>query len=198
MYAYITTYAECEECILLYPKFEDISHSYWKLNQNIGDKKILISEISLESYEKSKEELFITVMNDVIKEESEYLDYFFDKSYDNLKGYLEKFILQIKKRYAKEEQNSMQFILRMAYMPPLHLKEEVINNFNIYFLKLENLIKDLFLEDLFLEEKANMATLSFMNMLNGLLVTLIYGGCERFDLKFKASWKVYWAGLNKE
>ena len=43
-----------------------------------------------------------------------------------------------------------------------------------------------------------MATLSFMNMLNGLLVTLIYGGCERFDLKFKASWKVYWAGLNKE
>lgn len=58
MYAYITTYTECEECILLYPKFEDISHSYWKLNQNIGDKKILISEISLESYEKSKEELF--------------------------------------------------------------------------------------------------------------------------------------------
>ena len=157
-----------------------------------------IKKQSIYSHFKSKEELFITVMNDVIKEESEYLDYFFDKSYDNLKGYLEKFILQIKKRYAKEEQNSMQFILRMAYMPPLHLKEEVINNFNIYFLKLENLIKDLFLEDLFLEEKANMATLSFMNMLNGLLVTLIYGGCERFDLKFKASWKVYWAGLNKE
>ena len=58
MYAYITTYTECEECILLYPKFEDIIHSHWKLNQNIGDKKILISEISLESYEKSKEELF--------------------------------------------------------------------------------------------------------------------------------------------
>mgnify|MGYP001474870452 CR=1 FL=1 len=149
-----------------------------------------IKKQSIYSHFKSKEELFITVMNDVIKEESEYLDYFFDKSYDNLKGYLEKFILQIKKRYAKEEQNSMQFILRMAYMPPLHLKEEVINNFNIYFLKLENLIKDLFLEDLFLEdlfleEKANMATLSFMNMLNGLLVTLIYGGCERFDLKFR-------------
>ena len=102
-----------------------------------------IKKQSIYSHFKSKEELFITVMNDVIKEESEYLDYFFDKSYDNLKGYLEKFILQIKKRYAKEEQNSMQFILRMAYMPPLHLKEEVINNFNIYFLKLENLIKDL-------------------------------------------------------
>ena len=58
MYAYITTYTECEECILLYPKEENISHSEWKLNQNIGDKRISISEISLESYETSKKELF--------------------------------------------------------------------------------------------------------------------------------------------
>ena len=58
MYAYITTYTECEECILLYPKEENISHSEWRLNHNIADKKISISEISLESYERSKEELF--------------------------------------------------------------------------------------------------------------------------------------------
>ena len=58
MYAYITTYTECEECILLYPREENISHSEWKLNQNIGDKRISISEISLESYETSKKELF--------------------------------------------------------------------------------------------------------------------------------------------
>ena len=58
MYAYITTYTECEECILLYPKEDNISHSEWKLNQNIGDKRISISEISLESYETSKKELF--------------------------------------------------------------------------------------------------------------------------------------------
>lgn len=58
MYAYITTYTECEECILLYPREENISHSEWRLNQNIGDKRISISEISLESYETSKKELF--------------------------------------------------------------------------------------------------------------------------------------------
>ena len=40
-----------------------------------------IKKQSIYSHFKSKEELFITVMNDVIKEESEYLDYFFDKSY---------------------------------------------------------------------------------------------------------------------
>lgn len=57
MYAYITTYMECEECILLYPKIENIEHSTWQLNNNIGDKKISISEITLESYEASKKEL---------------------------------------------------------------------------------------------------------------------------------------------
>lgn len=57
MYAYITTYMECEECILLYPKNENIEHSTWQLNNNIGDKKISISEITLESYEASKKEL---------------------------------------------------------------------------------------------------------------------------------------------
>lgn len=57
MYAYITTYKECEECILLYPKNENIEHSTWQLNNNIGDKKISISEITLESYEASKKEL---------------------------------------------------------------------------------------------------------------------------------------------
>ena len=57
MYAYITTYMEYEECILLYPKIENIEHSTWQLNNNIGDKKISISEITLESYEASKKEL---------------------------------------------------------------------------------------------------------------------------------------------
>ena len=43
--------------------------------------------------------------------------------------------------------------------------------------------------------KANKATLSFMTMLDGLLVALIYGGIQRFKQKFKASWEIYWAGL---
>lgn len=83
----------------------------------------------------------------------------------------------------------------MAYMPPLHLKEEVIKNFNLYFLELEELVNKLFINDIDISMKANDATLSFMTMLDGLLVALIYGGVERFNLKFKASWKIYWTGL---
>ena len=58
MYAYITTYKEAEKCILLYPKVsEDIVHSRWKLNNNIGDKEIIMNEVTLESYGETKNKL---------------------------------------------------------------------------------------------------------------------------------------------
>lgn len=62
MYAYITTYEECQQCILLYPKInENIKHSEWILNDDIRNKKILIYEINLENYEKTKNELLYLI-----------------------------------------------------------------------------------------------------------------------------------------
>lgn len=58
MYAYITTYLESEEAILLYPKVNtNADYSKWKIT-NMPNKKISICEISLESYEVSKRNLY--------------------------------------------------------------------------------------------------------------------------------------------
>ena len=58
MYAYITTYTECEKCILLYPRINgEVVHSTWELNNNIGDKEIIMNEVSLENYSETKTEL---------------------------------------------------------------------------------------------------------------------------------------------
>lgn len=58
MYAYITTYTECEKCILLYPRVnKEVVHSKWKLNNNINYKEIIINEVTLESYTETKNEL---------------------------------------------------------------------------------------------------------------------------------------------
>ncbi|MBS5937607.1 hypothetical protein [Clostridium sp.] len=58
MYAYITTYTECEKCILLYPRINgEVVHSIWELNNNIGDKEIIVKEVSLENYSETKTEL---------------------------------------------------------------------------------------------------------------------------------------------
>jgi len=158
--------------------------------QDVGIKKQ-----SIYSHFNNKDELFLTVTNQVISEEIEFLHVFFSKQNPNLQEYLRNFIIELEKRYIQNEECNMKFVLRMAYMPPLHLKEEVIKSFNLYFSELENLINTSFLNHVDLSIKANVATLSFMTMLDGLFVALIYGGLERFNQKFEASWKIYWTGL---
>ena len=58
MYAYITTYKECEKCILLYPKVnKDVVHSIWMLNSDFRDKEIIVREVSLDNYLDTKDQL---------------------------------------------------------------------------------------------------------------------------------------------
>lgn len=58
MYAYITTYTECEKCILLYPKVdENVVHSIWDVNNYFGDKEIIVREVSLDNYLDTKDQL---------------------------------------------------------------------------------------------------------------------------------------------
>jgi AcrR family transcriptional regulator len=154
-----------------------------------------IKKQSIYSHFKSKDELFLTVMKEVIEEETNFLHQFFSHYKPDLKNYLEDFILEFKERYVNNEECNMKFVLRMAYMPPVHLREEVVHNFRLYFLELENLLNELFLNTKVFSDKASRATLSFMTLLDGLLVALIYGGIERFNQKFQVSWEIYWNGL---
>ncbi len=160
------------------------------ISQEVGIKKQ-----SIYSHYKSKDELFLTVMNQVISEETKFLQDFFAKHDSNLENFLKNFIVEFEKRYIENEEHNMKFVLRMAYMPPLHLKKEVIKSFNLYFGELEELLNKLFLNEPTLCKKAKDATLSFLTLLDGLLVALLYGGVERFNEKFKPSWDIYWNGL---
>ncbi|MCB2309169.1 TetR/AcrR family transcriptional regulator [Clostridium estertheticum] len=164
--------------------------SLFDIAEEVGIKKQ-----SIYSHFKSKDELFLTVMNEVINEETNFLHQFFTHYKPDLKSYLEDLILEIKERYVNNEECNMKFVLRMAYMPPFHLKEEVIYNFKLYFLEFENLLNELFLKTKIFSVNASRATLSFMTLLDGLLVALIYGGIERFNQKFQVSWEIYWNGL---
>ncbi|MBP1744829.1 MAG: TetR family transcriptional regulator [Firmicutes bacterium] len=159
---------------------------------DIGE-EVGIKKQSIYSHFKSKDELFITVMNEVIGSETESLRGFFSQECPDTKENLKDFILMLKNRYSSSEENNIKFILRMAYMPPSHLEEDVIGNFNSFFLELEEMICKVLEKDF--KEKACSATLAFMTMLDGLLVALTYGSEARFDQKFKAAWEIYWNGL---
>lgn len=164
--------------------------SLFDIAEEVGIKKQ-----SIYSHFKNKDELFLTVMNQVISEEMDFFHQFLEQSNPELKNHLKNFIFEFKNRYIQSESSNMKFVLRMTYMPPIHLKEEVIRRFNYFFLELEGLVCGMFLKDADISEKASNATLSFMTLLDGLLVALTYGSSERFYKKFEASWEIYWTGL---
>lgn len=56
MYAYITSYKECEKCMLLYPKKEENSDVLWNV-KGYDNKDILMKSVDLSSYEGTKESL---------------------------------------------------------------------------------------------------------------------------------------------
>ncbi|MDU4910045.1 hypothetical protein [Clostridium baratii] len=56
MYAYITSYKECEKCVLLYPKEEDGGDVLWSVKR-YDNKDILMRSVDLSSYEKTKKSL---------------------------------------------------------------------------------------------------------------------------------------------
>lgn len=154
-----------------------------------------IKKQSIYSHFKNKDELFLTVMNQVISEEKRFFYQFFEQDSLKLENHLKNFIFEFKNRYIESESRNMKFVLRMTYMPPLHLKEEVVSQFNMFFLELESLVNGLFLKDATMWTKAGDGTLAFMTLLDGLLIALTYGSSERFDKKFEASWNIYWTGL---
>ncbi|MDD3223606.1 MAG: TetR/AcrR family transcriptional regulator [Clostridium sp.] len=161
---------------------------------NIAE-EVGIKKQSIYSHFKSKDELFLTVMHEVINEETNFIHEFFSHYDTNLKYYLKIFILKSKDRYVKDNDSNMKFVLRMAYMPPVHLRKEVIKTFKLYFNELENLLNELFLSTKEFSSNPKKATLSFMTLLDGLFVALIYGGIERFNEKFEICWQIYWNGL---
>ncbi|WP_141431761.1 TetR/AcrR family transcriptional regulator [Bacillus sp. 03113] len=156
-----------------------------------------IKKQSIYSHFKNKDDLFLAIMNQVIEKETQFLNQFFTHSHPDLQEHLKIMVLYLKERFLRNEEGNMKFVLRMAFMPPLHLKEEVVTSFNLYFLGLENMVKQSFLNTTKFSHKASEGTLAFMTLLDGLFVALLYGGIERFEQKFPVSWEIFWNGLRK-
>jgi len=159
-------------------------------------KEVGIKKQSIYSHFKHKDDLFLQVMNQVIQEETYFLNNFFKQHEDQtLHDTLYSLILRYKERYLEAQQGNIKFLLRMAFMPPTHLQEVVIPTFNEYYTKLENSLKRLFMRAEGLYVNADEGIISFLNFLDGIFVELIYSNVDKFNLRLNVSWGIYWRGI---
>src|SRR5699024_6815535 len=142
----------------------------------------------------SKDDLFLKVMEQVLTEESLFLNNHFSNYSISVEELLKSFLLTYKERFMKYDYN-IKFLLGMAYLSPINLKGEATNRVHSFFLKIENLVKSHFLESSQYSSQAEKATSVFMTAFHGLIIALVNSGVDRFDSKLQFFWELYWAGL---
>jgi AcrR family transcriptional regulator len=154
-----------------------------------------IKKQSVYSHFKNKEAIFFQVMKDVINEEIFFLENFFqERKEDEPKDVLFQLLIKFKDRYLQQEDKNIKFLLRMAFIPPNHIKRFVIEQFTFYNSALVEHLLEVFLREENSNVTAEEGAISYLNFLDGILVELIYS--NDVDKRLYTSWKIYWRGIS--
>ncbi|MGG5178273.1 TetR/AcrR family transcriptional regulator [Bacillus sp. MM09(2025)] len=161
-------------------------------------KDIGLKKQSVYSYFKTKEEIFLKVMEDTINNEIYFIRNFFEENSDqSSKFILNKLLMKYKDRYMIQEDLELKFVLRMAFMPPFQLRNTVMSQFHLYNHELERILIQIFEKEESISVSPKEGMISFSNLLDGILVELIYSdsNAEKFEEKLAVSWEIYWKGI---
>lgn len=154
-----------------------------------------IKKQSIYTHFANKDELFLTIMNEVLNHEKSFIkDYFTENEPLNLELTLYQFLQGYKERY--ELHADTKFLLRMGFLPPTHLHEQVLVSLYKYFDEMEEMLIEFFNDKRNeISTSVNEAVIAFIGLSDSVLVELLYSGNERFQRRLQACWKIYWQGI---
>lgn len=165
---------------------------------DIGE-KVGIKKQSIYSHFKSKDDLFLQVMRDVVHEEITFLkNYFTQYKNETLNFILYNFIIQLKERFVSYKEDNLRFLFRMMFIPPNHLQEIVVSTAMEYYEELKDHIGQIFAMH---EDKIAVTAIegktAYLNFFDGLLVELVYIDVRNFEERLQVSWKIFQRGIEK-
>ncbi|MBB3112470.1 AcrR family transcriptional regulator [Paenibacillus phyllosphaerae] len=150
---------------------------------------------TLYSHFSGKEQLFLAVFNEAIQGEIQYLDDFYARHrqlpFDEV---LFSLIASYKERYTSDD--NLKLILYHGFIIPQVHEDTIKNALNTYFEHKEQLARGRFAEAASqLAVDIDSAVLAYSNLLEGMLVELIYAGPDRFDRRLASSWQIFMRGI---
>ena len=157
----------------------DVAFEHFVLNGYEGASLSAIAETvgirkaSIYTHFKSKDALFLELLQDSLEIECEHLRQCFRKVSDGkLPG--EVYLYEIKSRY--ENAISCQFLTRMAYVPPSHLIEQVKSVYQHYIGKIIELYEEDLLQIIPDSQEREIYIDAYLGILDSLSVELLYDG----------------------
>lgn len=163
--------------------------------QLIAD-EVGIKKQSIYAHFKSKDDLFLDIFKDAVDQEILELDrYFQDQSEQSLEVVLRGLIVEFKERY--ESAMNLRLILYIGFLIPSALESQVQALVTRYVQHKTSLVHGRLATEtsVKLRVPAQSAATAYMNLIEGMLVELVYNGTDGFDLRLERSWDIYWHGL---
>jgi AcrR family transcriptional regulator len=146
---------------------------------------------SVYAHFKSKDDLFMSVLDTVLKEEEEFLEEYFGRRYRDAAECFDGFITEIKERFVSEKEDNIKFILHTSYMPPEKLREEVAAKCHLYFQMIEKMVCRVVEETTRDKNEIKAKVLAMTALIDGLFSALLYCGIDVLEQKQKACFELF-------
>ncbi|MCM3412107.1 TetR/AcrR family transcriptional regulator [Metabacillus litoralis] len=171
-------------------------HGYDGTSLSLIANDVGIKKQSIYSHFANKDELFLTILDEVIEDEKNYIrNYFLENEKLELRSKLYHFLINSCQRYEREA--SMKFLLRNGFLPPSHLHGKVMEILYTYYDEVELIVLNhLQSHQPELVFPIKEVAVSYIGLFDSLLVELLYGGFERFQRRLNACWNIYWKGIS--
>ncbi|NHN31800.1 TetR/AcrR family transcriptional regulator [Paenibacillus agricola] len=159
-------------------------------------REVGIKKQSIYGHFKNKEQFFLHVFKSSVNTEIEFLDQLFQAQAElALEDMLLHLIRQYKDRYA--DIPTLRLIMYAGFIFPPQLEKPIGSMIAAYISHKRTAVYHLFSrpDHPAMRVDARQATEAYMNLLEGMLVELIYGGTSRFDGRLEASWDIFWYGI---
>lgn len=166
-------------------------HGYGASSLSMIAEQVGIRKASIYAHFSGKDELYLQVFERAVEKESAFAEKCFRKDAKEMPGFV--YCGQLKPHYAKAPY--FRFLLRAAYLPPKPVRALLVPGYKVYQQKL----CDLFLEHAgrqfaFPEiSRSDLAefTEAYIGIVDSLHGELLYAGSTRFEVRFKALWRVF-------
>ena len=163
-----------------------------KIAEGVGIKKPTIY-----SHYKGKDDLFLSVVHYVFQlERRRILEYFQTCTEMPLKTKLYGMFQWLEEGFTQSD--TTKFLLRVAFFPPPALFDEVMNIVNPFLDGMQrNLIKLLNKATQrreFSHPNTEAVAIAYLTLIDGVLVELLYGGKQRYQIRVEAAWSIFWQG----
>ncbi|KJD45556.1 MULTISPECIES: TetR/AcrR family transcriptional regulator [Paenibacillus] len=157
-----------------------------------------IRKPSIYAHFQGKEDLFLQVARYAFQEQNlRIFEYFSERRDQPLEHTLHDFLFWMGQEY--ESNNTAKFMLRFSFLPPVSLYSEVLDIVNPFLENMERKLTRILRNARDREpfghmEPVDMA-LSFITLLDGIMVELLYSGSLNYHRRLKAAWPIFWRGI---